>query len=190
MSNKVYLALGSNISPKEEYIFSALEIILYHPGIKNLEVSQFYNTSPVGGPVQENFINACCCFDTNLDPTQLLELTQTVERKLDKHILTPNGPRTIDLDILFYNNDVIQINNLSLPHPRWQQRLFVLKPLSDLTNQILLFPSPEKTLTINLKSLISNFSNPNNEKVSLLHSPFYRKIKLLISKQKKALCQH
>ncbi|NCF71675.1 MAG: hypothetical protein GWP59_08245, partial [Chlamydiales bacterium] len=88
------------------------------------------------------------------------------------------------------NNDVIQINNLSLPHPRWQQRLFVLKPLSDLTNQILLFPSPEKTLTINLKSLISNFSNPNNEKVSLLHSPFYRKIKLLISKQKKALCQH
>lgn len=190
MPNKVYLALGSNISPKEEYIFSALEIILCHPKVKNLEVSNFYNTSPVGGPIQENFINACCCFDTDLNPTQLLELTQTIEKKLDKHVLIPNGPRTIDLDILFYNSDMVQIKNLTLPHPRWQQRLFVLKPLSDLTDSILLSPSPKKTLTINLKSLINSFSNLNNEKVSLLHSPFYRKIKLLISKQKKALCQH
>jgi 2-amino-4-hydroxy-6-hydroxymethyldihydropteridine diphosphokinase len=190
MKQKVYIALGSNINPKEKYIFSALKILLEHSNIYNPQIANFYNTTPVGGPAQDNFINTCCGFETDLSPEELLLFTQKIEKQLGKDILVTNGPRTIDLDILLYGNKIINQANLQVPHPRWQKRLFVIKPLSDITQKIYLPSLAGKTLTIDLKLLIKTFSNPYDEKVSLLPSPFYRKIKYLASQQEKTVCYH
>lgn len=176
---RVYLALGSNIQPKEQYLFDAILHLCQHKTTTDFKCAKFYVTTPVGGPPQDTYINTCVSFFTTLSPEELLDFTQSIEKKAHKRILVKNGPRTLDIDILFFANRCINQEGLKVPHPRWKDRLFVLQPLSDLCDMIYIDDQDEKPLCFDLQTLIRDFKNPNNEKLSLLKSEFYHKIRAL-----------
>jgi GTP cyclohydrolase-4 len=97
------------------------------------EVSSVYETEPVGGKEQPLFLNLVCRITTNLPPEELLHLAKDVEAKMGR---VPSGqinlPRPIDIDILFYDNKIMETQNLTIPHPRLQDRAFVLIPLAEI----------------------------------------------------------
>src|SRR5579864_3124392 len=101
-------------------------------GIRVLRQSSFYITEPVDAPGQSWFLNAVVEAETSLLPVQLLHALLKIERDLGRRRITPHGPRTIDLDILFYSSSVIRSRDLEVPHPRLTERRFVLVPLAHL----------------------------------------------------------
>jgi len=166
---KVYVALGGNIGDPLIVLKSALKQLENTLGISELEVSQFYKTTPVSDLVQEPYVNAVCSFNTSFSVYELLKVLQMIEINFGKTAKPKNYPRTIDLDILFYSQECIKSQELEIPHPRWQERLFVLVPLSDLVKEIYI-PEGNKILKITISSLLKGFSNINNETVLLLDS--------------------
>jgi 2-amino-4-hydroxy-6-hydroxymethyldihydropteridine diphosphokinase len=157
MIQTVYVALGGNIGNTPAIFTKALQLI-YNLKVTNLQTSHLYLTTPVSDLKIPHFYNAVCKFDTKLDAFSLLHQLQKIEKEIGKIEKTKNESRIIDLDILFFGNTTIQKQELTIPHPRWMERLFVLVPLSDLTSNILEF---------HLSSLIQTFTNPNNETVLL-----------------------
>jgi len=139
----VYLSLGSNIGDKAAQITQALDRLSKVVTIKR--VSPFYLTEPIGLKDQEWFVNSVAELETEKDPEKLLHALQSIEEKMGKTKLKVNGPRTIDIDILFYDNQIVNRKNLVIPHPRLQSRLFVLRPMMDL-NPGLLHPVLKKTI--------------------------------------------
>lgn len=127
-----YLAVGSNLGDRENYLDQARQLISKTSGIYFLQASRIYETEPVGGPVQGKYLNAVLEIETELAPETLLAVLLEIEKKLGRIRTVPNGPRTIDLDILFYGEQVIHLPGLQVPHPRLHMREFVLKPLMDL----------------------------------------------------------
>ncbi|MCX5705531.1 MAG: 2-amino-4-hydroxy-6-hydroxymethyldihydropteridine diphosphokinase [Candidatus Omnitrophica bacterium] len=129
-----YLGIGSNLGNKRLKIRAALKRIEELKDTKVLKVSKLIKTKPVGGPCgQPDYLNACLKIDTRLTPHTLLKKLQDIEIKLGrsrKHVRF--GPRTIDLDILFYGNSVVNTRKLTIPHPRVFERQFVLKPLREI----------------------------------------------------------
>lgn len=136
MKQDVFLGLGGNIGDTETILRAALESISSIPGIGNIQVSRFYHTSPVGNPLLDPFVNAVCYMETDLSPQELLSTLQKIESSFGKLPKKKNDPRAIDIDILFYGDKTILDPLLEIPHPRWKNRLFVLVPLSDLTQFI------------------------------------------------------
>jgi 2-amino-4-hydroxy-6-hydroxymethyldihydropteridine diphosphokinase len=126
----VYLGLGSNLGNKEEQIKTAITCIAEICTIKT--VSSLYLTEPVGLSDQDWFLNCVVEIETDTDPPKLLSSLKSIERKLGRKKTIKNGPRSIDIDILFYGDQVIQTKNLIIPHPLLQERLFVLQPMMDL----------------------------------------------------------
>ncbi|MBJ7449670.1 MAG: 2-amino-4-hydroxy-6-hydroxymethyldihydropteridine diphosphokinase [Parachlamydiales bacterium] len=159
-AEKIYLGIGGNQGAIINTIDSVIESLLNHSKIAHLQISRYYLTSPVGGPPQGHYINAVIAFDTLLEPLELLHFTQSIEQKLGKQKKMINGPRTIDIDILFFGNRIIEEKNLQVPHPRFQNRLFVLKPLHDLINQISTYKC-----TFEIDQLLKDFINTNSELV-------------------------
>ena len=135
MSKTVYLSLGSNIGDRERNLRDAVGL-LPEPSLRVLRVSSFYETEPVGVSGQRWFLNAVAEAETDLFPKQLLARVQRVEQQLGRRRLKPKGPRTIDIDILFYGGAVIETNELEVPHPRLADRRFVLEPLSELAPEL------------------------------------------------------
>jgi 2-amino-4-hydroxy-6-hydroxymethyldihydropteridine diphosphokinase len=127
----VYLALGANIGDREAYLRSAIDS-LGLAGIGILRESPVYETEPVGLAGQRWFLNMAVEAKTALFPMQLLARTAKIERELGRVRTVPNGPRTIDIDILLYGSAVVHTPRLEIPHPRLHERRFVLAPLADL----------------------------------------------------------
>lgn len=139
----VYLGLGSNIGDKAAQITQALDRLGKVFTVKR--VSPIYLTEPVGLKDQDWFLNCVAEVETEKDPEKLLSALQSIEKKMGKTKTKVNGPRTIDIDILFYDEQIVNRKNLVIPHPRLHTRLFVLRPLMDL-NPGFLHPVLKKTI--------------------------------------------
>jgi 2-amino-4-hydroxy-6-hydroxymethyldihydropteridine diphosphokinase len=127
----VYIALGSNVGDRAAMLERAIAAMNL-AGIRVSQQSSFYVTEPVDAPGQAWFLNAVVEAETSLLPLQLLHALLRIERELGRRRITPHGPRTIDLDILFYGSSVIRSKELQLPHPRLSERRFVLVPLAQI----------------------------------------------------------
>ncbi len=127
----VYLALGSNMGDKAEYLNTAINA-LNTDDTKVVKVSKFYETEPVGYLDQEKFLNCAVAIKTLLSPLELFDLTSNIERSLGRVRTIPNGPRTIDVDILLYDEDIFHTDCLIIPHERMTERCFVLEPLAEI----------------------------------------------------------
>lgn len=143
----VYLGLGSNLGDRVGAIQQAMHFLTDHPEIRLLSASSFYETEPVGDPDQEWFVNVAVAIDTTLSPEELLALCQDVEKQLGRvrDRKRPQGPRAIDIDILFYEDQVISNHTLTIPHPRVHERAFALVPLLEV-NPRLVHPVLNKTV--------------------------------------------
>ncbi len=126
-----YLSLGSNIGDRESHLREAIAQ-LNAAGVRVLRVSPVYETEPVDYTDQRWFLNLAVEAETELFPMQLLGRIAKIERALGRVRTTPNGPRTIDIDILLYGAAKVKTKKLEIPHPRMSERRFVLAPLADL----------------------------------------------------------
>lgn len=127
-----YIAAGSNLGDRRNYLDQARLALSKTPGVRFLRTSKTYETDPVGGPAQGKYLNAVWEIETELAPELLLKMLLSIEKQLGRIRSELNGPRTIDLDILFYGSEVIDKPGLRIPHPRLHTRSFVLQPLMDL----------------------------------------------------------
>jgi 2-amino-4-hydroxy-6-hydroxymethyldihydropteridine diphosphokinase len=127
----VYLSLGSNIGDRDAHLRAAIEA-LDAGGVQVLRTSPVYETEPVDYRDQDWFLNLVVEAETALFPVQLLGRIARIERALGRVRKIPKGPRTIDIDILFYGSAMIKTAHLEIPHPRLGERRFVLAPLADL----------------------------------------------------------
>lgn len=128
------VALGGNIGDPMQTLEAALDRIKKLG--TGLKVSKFYKTKPISSIKQPKFINAVCLFRTELTPNLLMLELESIEKDLGKTKKPKDAPRPIDLDLLFYGNTRSQEGGLSIPHPRWKERLFVLVPLFDLIEEV------------------------------------------------------
>jgi 2-amino-4-hydroxy-6-hydroxymethyldihydropteridine diphosphokinase len=131
-----FVALGSNLGERERNLERALAA-LGRRGVPTLRRSSLYLTEPVGGPPQDDFLNAVAEVATDLAPEELLEACLAVEREMGRVRAERNGPRLIDLDLLLVGSAVRQGPRLVLPHPRMAERRFVLVPLCEIAPQAL-----------------------------------------------------
>jgi len=125
-----YLGLGSNLGHREANIASALKMLGQEARI--LKVSSLYETEPVGYKDQPWFLNCACVLETELTPQALLKLAKTIEKNLGRKRTLRFGPRLIDIDILFYDDLILDSPDLVIPHPRLAERAFVLVPLKEI----------------------------------------------------------
>ncbi|NLY80932.1 MAG: 2-amino-4-hydroxy-6-hydroxymethyldihydropteridine diphosphokinase [Lysinibacillus sp.] len=133
--NDVYLSLGTNMGNREENLKKAVELLRRKEGIVVHKVSPVYETAPVGFLDQPSFLNIALYVQTTFGPFEMLEACQSIENELGRVRNVRWGPRNIDLDILLYNNENIEAENLIIPHPRMFERAFVLVPLMDIAKE-------------------------------------------------------
>jgi len=138
------LGLGSNLGNKKSNILNALSLM--EEQIDIVTVSSLYKTEPLGFKEQPIFLNAACEARTTLCPLDLLGYIKSLEIRLGRTQSFANGPRILDIDILFYGNDVLDTPKLTIPHPRLSERKFVLAPLAEIA-PTLLHPTLEKTIS-------------------------------------------
>jgi 2-amino-4-hydroxy-6-hydroxymethyldihydropteridine diphosphokinase len=127
----VYLALGSNLGDREEYLRSAVRGLVAH-GIDVIQCASLYSTEPRDVIDQPWFLNTVVQATTNLTPEALLMVCLKIEQENDRKRDQLKGPRTLDIDILFYGNAVIYQPGLAIPHPRFAARKFVLAPIAEI----------------------------------------------------------
>ena len=132
---KVYIAMGSNVGQRAQTLRKALDMMRQSGDITLRRVSSFIETKPVGGPeYQEDYLNAAVEIETTLPPKDLLASLHAIETALgrDRNKQQRWAPRTCDLDILLYGHEIINTPNLTIPHPRMCERMFVLQPLAEI----------------------------------------------------------
>ena len=145
-----YIALGSNLGDRVENCKRAVELCSEFLDI--MSTSSFYETEPLGFEEQPFFINAVVKATTSLDPESLLSKLLAIENAMGRERRQKNGPRTIDLDILFYGNRVVKRPHLAIPHPRAHIRRFVLEPLYEIEPGMI-HPVLGETVTVLLREL-------------------------------------
>ena len=145
-----YLSIGSNKGEKKENLNQAINCLNRNEMIRVKEVSSFYRTQPQNYCDQDWFVNAALKIETMADPKALLDILKQIEAALDEEGKAFRfGPRIIDLDIILFGDLVLKTDHLEIPHPRMQERCFVLKPLCDLNGEIVhpvLNETPEQLL--------------------------------------------
>lgn len=147
---RVFIGIGSNLGDRHKNCEAATLRLQTHPHIKNLIKSAWYGTEAVVPEErrtknEERFINGAACFETDLPPQKLLEFLQEIEAELGRLRTGKKWePRTIDLDILFYDDLIIDTPQLKIPHPELHKRMFVLRPLCDIAPK-LIHPVLKKT---------------------------------------------
>lgn len=144
---RVCLSLGSNLGPRETYLRKALQALDKELG-SLVKCSSFYETLPWGFSSDSLFLNAAACFDTLLSPEEVLAVTQQIEKSLGRKEKSRQGQyadRCIDIDILLYDDKVMQTPDMILPHPHMAERMFVLEPLAEIMPHML-HPQLRKTI--------------------------------------------
>ena len=163
-SNTVFLGLGSNIGDKLNFLKKAVEQINQLENTTVTEISSIYKTPPFGYENQDYFLNCAIKIETDLNHKNLLHLLQNIEIKLGRKRLIKWGPRTIDIDILFFNDEIINEPNLKIPHPYIQERAFVLIPLNDIANDFI-----HPVLQQDINSLLKNLSIKDIEGIEKIY---------------------
>lgn len=131
--NRVYLLLGSNIGDRQNYIDNAIKQLMLKGCISILS-SSYYETAAWGKEDQPGFLNRVIYIETILSPIGLLHANKEIEKKAGRQHTEKWGQRTLDIDILFYNNDIINLPELVVPHPYLQERRFTLVPLAEIAS--------------------------------------------------------
>lgn len=155
----MFIAIGSNVGEREKNLFTAIEMLSEKCAV--LQKSKIYETEPVGFRDQPLFLNQCIECTTNLAPSDLLSFLKSIEQRIGRTKTFRNGPREIDLDIIFYGEKIMELQGLAIPHPRMQSRAFVLAPLSELAPDFV-HPVLKKTISQLLAAL------PSADKSSVL----------------------
>ena len=133
MSQKIAIALGSNLGDREAHLRRAIEALV--PAFSNLRVSSLYETDPVDVPgSQPMFLNAAATGESDLSARGVLDALLSVEQQLGRERPYAGAPRTIDLDLILYGGSVINAPGLAVPHPRFRERRFVLEPLAEIAS--------------------------------------------------------
>ncbi len=135
---RAWVGLGSNRAAPQEQLASALAALGALSDTRVLRVSSFYRTAPVGYAGQPDFINAVAAIETGLGPRALLDALLNIERRHGRVRTIPNGPRTLDLDLLIHGDQRIDQAGLTLPHPRMHERAFVMVPLAEIAPALVL----------------------------------------------------
>lgn len=150
--HRAYIGVGSNMGDRMEYINHAIEQIEGQEDTKVMDVSSLIETKPYGGVAQDDFLNGCIAVDTLKEPTELLDFLMDVERLAGRERIIHWGPRTLDLDILLYDDLVMDEKELSIPHREMHKRMFVLEPLAEIA-PYKMHPLLHRTVT-DLKEMI------------------------------------
>lgn len=179
--NKVYLSLGTNMGNRLGYLNRACEMIEDSVYVFSVKKSKIYETKAWGYTEQPDFLNICLEVDTSFDPHEMLKFCQNIETRLNRKRIIKWGPRTIDVDVLLYNNEVIDTEDLKVPHPLMKERAFVLRPLLDLS----------KELDINGENVLEAFNRlPDEEKRNIEefeideNNPFSQQKKIIVNREK------
>ena len=126
----VAIALGSNLGDREACLRAALDTLRRH--VQSLRSSSFHDTAPVGVGEQPVFLNAAAVGETSLSARELLVLLLDIEKQFGRERPYPGAPRTLDLDLILYDDEIIDAPGLVVPHPRFRERRFVLEPLAEI----------------------------------------------------------
>jgi 2-amino-4-hydroxy-6-hydroxymethyldihydropteridine diphosphokinase len=127
-----YLGLGSNLGDRLTNLQRAVDALRDAPGVRIARSSRVWETEPVGGPPQPEYLNAVLHVETDRSPHELLEACRTVEEALGRVRTERWGARTIDVDVLLYDDEIVDAPDLTVPHPRMTKRAFVVLPLLEL----------------------------------------------------------
>ena len=136
--NLAYIGLGSNLEDPIAQMHSAIGQLSAHPDLTGFHISTLYSSKPVGPQDQPDYVNAVACVQTHLSPIELLDVLQSIEQAHHRVRERHWGPRTLDLDLLLYNNETLALPRLTVPHPHMLERGFVIRPLMDLAPEMLL----------------------------------------------------
>lgn len=131
-----YLGLGSNLGDREAMLRAAIAALEATPGVRVTAISSLYETPPWGPVPQGPYLNACVALDTTLSPRELLTLCLAIERDHGRERAIRWGPRTLDMDVLLYDDETIDEEGLIVPHPRMTERAFVLVPLAEIAPEL------------------------------------------------------
>jgi 3-oxoacyl-[acyl-carrier protein] reductase len=158
-----YLALGSNLGNRQGYLDAAVRRLRAEPGVQIVAVSPYYETEAVGGPPdQQKFLNAVVAIETQLAPQALLRLLLEIEHRFGRVRTVRNAPRTLDLDLLLYGDQIWDEPELTIPHPRMHERAFVLVPLADLAPDVV-----HPVLRMSVRELLIHLPESDRASVSL-----------------------
>ncbi len=146
MKHNVFLSLGSNIGDRQLHLEEATRLLNETKGLSIVKTSSYYETDPVGYTDQDAFLNCVIEVTTDLEPYDVLSHCMRVEQELKRKRIIRWGPRTIDVDVLLYDDLVMTDEKLTIPHPRMHERAFVLIPLYELNQNIKIQNRPIKEL--------------------------------------------
>jgi 2-amino-4-hydroxy-6-hydroxymethyldihydropteridine diphosphokinase len=149
---KAYLGIGGNIGKVKENIEEALKLLQDENKLKLIKQSSYYETAPIGYEQQEWFLNIVIEVETTLTPYELLSLCNKVEQQLKRERLIRWGPRTIDIDILLYEDYESNEEKLTVPHPRMQERAFVVIPLLEIAPDLYMKGQSLKEISNNINN--------------------------------------
>jgi 2-amino-4-hydroxy-6-hydroxymethyldihydropteridine diphosphokinase len=171
MKHIAYIGIGSNLGDKLNHCEKAISEILKVDHHKLLAKSSFFKTQPIGYTSQDWFINGVIKIETDLEPLGLLQVLKTIESHLGRTETFRWGPRTIDLDILIFDDREMKTEELQIPHPLLHERQFVLIPLAEIDRD-LLHPVLKKTVG----EILENFKEDQGvEKLKSLPTPLYQR---------------
>ena len=157
-NHQVYLGLGGNLGDRQANILQALQYVQARTSVK--KVSAFYETEPVGYLDQPEFLNAACALETELSPGDLLHLLKWIEKRMGRRESFRDAPRPIDMDILFYDDLVLESPELCIPHPRLHDRAFVLVPLAEIAPNLV-----HPVLELTVAEMLSRVESDGIERV-------------------------
>ena len=142
--NRVYIQLGSNLGDREDHLKQSQVMLIDEIGLI-IKKSSIYESSPWGVENQGSFLNQVLLLETDIKPFDLLDIILNIEKEMGRVRIEKWGERIIDIDILFYNDEIIETNNLCIPHPYISKRRFVLSPLDEIAKNYI-HPILHKTI--------------------------------------------
>jgi len=154
---RAYIGIGSNKGDRTKNCLSAIEQLKKVDGIKVTKISSFYHTEPVGDVFTGWFVNCAAELDTTLPPEEIFSMLEEIEKHMGRYAKKMNKDRTIDLDLLFYGNRIINAGEFVVPHPELHKRRFVLVPMAEIAPDFV-HPVIKEDVSALLKKLTDNYS--------------------------------